>query len=335
MIQNKIAFYAPFDKRIKNDGFLKDFVDLIGYKLLARDLNQLGYEVHSLDVFQRQKIIPNICVFLDIPPVHISELINIKTKSIALLRESESISRENFDLKRHPEFNLILTWKENLVDNQKYLSYPSTRIISYVQSKVLSPFDRKLCVLISSNLSSNLPGELYSLRKNIVNWFNINYPIDFDLWGFGWDEYRLILFKRTIFRLKKFSRFIPPLYKGVSLNKLETLSNYKFSICFENTSQVNYYVSEKIFDAFLSQNVPIYYGAPNITEIVPKECYIDFRDFNTFDEMYDFLKNMSPEQYMKYLSSIRNFLNSKKAHKLSMDVWINTLKKSILRLNVN
>ena len=40
-------------------------------------------------------------------------------------------------------------------------------------------------------------------------------------------------------------------YKGETPNKIETLSKYKFSICFENTSSEPDYISEKIFDCFL------------------------------------------------------------------------------------
>ena len=44
---NKIALYAPFDKRIKNDGFLEDFDDLKRYAKISTDLTKLGFEVEK------------------------------------------------------------------------------------------------------------------------------------------------------------------------------------------------------------------------------------------------------------------------------------------------
>ncbi len=262
---NKIAFYAPFDKRIKNDGFLEDFDDLKRYANVHKDLTQLGYEVHSLDVFKKKKTTPTICVFLDIPPININRLIKKKTKAIAILREPKLVSKENFDKKRHNEFDLILTWKKSLIDHKKYLPYPSTRCESFSQLQIKSQdiLDRKLCVLINSNISSKSEGELYSLRKRIINWFDSYNPEDFDLWGYGWNKVNIIIFNKRLCRLNRPLKYVPSSYQGVALDKFNTLSKYKFSICFENNNLENYYVSEKIFDAFRSNNVPIYYGAPN------------------------------------------------------------------------
>jgi len=226
-MSKKIAFYAPFDKRIKSDGFLKDFDDLKRYARISKDLTKLGFEAHSLDVFKKQKTIPSVCVFLDIPSININRLLDKTTKSIAILRESESIQRENFDKKRHKEFDLILTWKKSLVDNKKYLPYPSTRFASFAQLQVKNTIDRKLCVLINSNLSSKFDGELYSLRRRIISWFDLYHPIDFDLWGYGWDKYKLIIFKKTLFQFKKPLKFVPATYQGAASDKFDTLSKYK------------------------------------------------------------------------------------------------------------
>ena len=42
-------------------------------------------------------------------------------------------------------------------------------------------------------------------------------------------------------------------------NKIEWLKSYKFNLCFENSSQPGY-LTEKLFDAFMSGCVPIYWG---------------------------------------------------------------------------
>ena len=47
-------------------------------------------------------------------------------------------------------------------------------------------------------------------------------------------------------------------------------------------------VSEKIFDCFAAGNVPIYWGASNVTDYIPEDCFIDMRSFSSFEELYQF-----------------------------------------------
>ena len=47
--------------------------------------------------------------------------------------------------------------------------------------------------------------------------------------------------------------------------KEDGLKSYKYSIIIENSSEVNYF-TEKLIDACLLETVPIYWGAPNISE---------------------------------------------------------------------
>ena len=56
-------------------------------------------------------------------------------------------------------------------------------------------------------------------------------------------------------------------------NKIDFLSEYKFSIAMEN-SNGDGYVSEKIVDSFLSGTIPIYYGDYIIDEYKNPKTYI-------------------------------------------------------------
>ncbi|RMD49315.1 MAG: hypothetical protein D6832_01965 [Alphaproteobacteria bacterium] len=48
-------------------------------------------------------------------------------------------------------------------------------------------------------------------------------------------------------------------------SKAEGLAPYRFSVVIENSSEPGYF-SEKLIDAFMCETVPIYWGAPDITE---------------------------------------------------------------------
>jgi len=103
------------------------------------------------------------------------------------------------------------------------------------------------------------------------------------------------------------------MYKGVigenvedtwpsSIAKLSILSSYKFSVCFENCYDPIWsqdYITEKIFDCFKAKTVPIYYGCYNIEEHIPLNCFIDFRDFEDYNDLSEYLKIFSKDKYCR------------------------------------
>jgi hypothetical protein len=98
-------------------------------------------------------------------------------------------------------------------------------------------------------------------------------------------------------------------YKGRTDSKSETLSQYTFALCFENMI-LKGWITEKLFDCFFSGTIPIYWGAPEINDVIPKECYIDMRDFSGYSDLRRFLKSLTPEDIAGYKSSARSFLDS-------------------------
>ena len=60
-----------------------------------------------------------------------------------------------------------------------------------------------------------------------------------------------------------------------SIEMLRFFNQYKFIVCFEN-SNTDGYVTEKIFNVFLSCAVPIYDGSPDITKFISKNSFISF-----------------------------------------------------------
>ena len=69
-------------------------------------------------------------------------------------------------------------------------------------------------------------------------------------------------------------------------------------------------ITEKIFDCFAAGTVPIYLGAPNITDYIPRSCFVDFRQFANYNNLYDYLANMSKGEYQKYLDAAKAFIDS-------------------------
>lgn len=73
--------------------------------------------------------------------------------------------------------------------------------------------------------------------------------------------------------------------------KFETLSKYRFCLCFENCGFPGY-ITEKIYDCFLAGTIPVYLGAPDVSDRFPPDSYVDYRRFG------------SPEKLLAYLDSL-------------------------------
>jgi hypothetical protein len=85
--------------------------------------------------------------------------------------------------------------------------------------------------------------------------------------------------------------------------KLALANDYLFTIAFENTFDYDY-ITEKIWHAFITGSVPIYYGAPNIYDWLPCEddCFIDLTKFKTPKQAALFIRNIAQNKtlYLNY-----------------------------------
>jgi hypothetical protein len=55
--------------------------------------------------------------------------------------------------------------------------------------------------------------------------------------------------------------------------------------------------------------VPIYWGANNISDYIPENCFIDRRSFEGQSSLNDYLLGIDPETYGEYQENIANFLS--------------------------
>src|ERR1035437_3696472 len=107
--------------------------------------------------------------------------------------------------------------------------------------------------------------------------------------------------------------------------KHEILKNYQYGLCFENTIFPGY-ITEKIFDCILCGTIPIYFGAPDISEFIPPAVFIDFKKFSSFKELEHYLTNLPTSASKMYLDAAYDFVNSSSFDKYHITGW----KKDIL-----
>jgi hypothetical protein len=110
------------------------------------------------------------------------------------------------------------------------------------------------------------------------------------------------------------------------------MSRARFSYCYENVCDLSNYITEKIFDAFLSGSVPIYWGADNVTEHIPEECFIDRRNFPDMEGLHNYLISIDPKQYLRYQEAIEKYLLSQEVRKFSSEAFVSAIVTGIISL---
>lgn len=111
----------------------------------------------------------------------------------------------------------------------------------------------------------------------------------------------------------------PLLLQRESGKQKETYHQYRFALSLENMCNIDGYITEKILDCFCAGIVPIYHGARNIDQYIPKDCYIPYSDFSSLPELEGYLMGMTEDRYNQYLDAASEFLRSEKATAFSVE----------------
>ncbi|MDO8586172.1 MAG: glycosyltransferase family 10 [Armatimonadota bacterium] len=197
--------------------------------------------------------------------------------------------------------------------------------------------DRKFLVMINSpNYSPMRQYELYSERIRALDYFGERSLID--LYGHRWREACLqspLLGLLRIARrpsVRSFGRWLSGLqtrraakhilnaYKGTCGSKYDTLSQYHFALAYENF-RIRGYITEKMLDCLFVGTIPVYWGEPEIEKWVPKECYIDRREFTTYADLHAYLQSLTEDDRMRYREAGKAFVESESFYPFSKEAF--------------
>jgi hypothetical protein len=203
-------------------------------------------------------------------------------------------------------FSRIYTFNDDVIDGIKYFKFYYPVLMPTISDPPAFK-DKKFCVMITHRCTEE--------RVNVLKFFESKPSEEFEYYGF--------------------EAIVPtPLYRGqipghpVCNEKLEMLKKFRFCACFENTA-VNGYITEKIFTCFAAACVPIYWGAPNVDQYIPKDCFIALQDFVSYEELYQYLKSITDGEYQTYLENISTYLNSEKAQLFSKENFNKTVQETL------
>lgn len=322
--EESIAF--KINERLKEKGFQLDFVK-------ARELKKVSLRDTAA------------VIVLDTIPEQLLEKVKSIGCKILFVYESPLMDENAHSELYQQLFSHVLTYVDNENRDDVHVNREELEHVEQISAKPktsnycypvadglrddIVPFSERtgFCCAIMSSKATNWSGEALSLRENFIQYFSTNHPDDLSLWGGGWDR-------------SQFAR--SPVCKGfLDGDKGETMKNFKFTFCPENTGRIPGYITEKFWQAIRNGVIPIYMGPPNVDHYIPKGCYIDLRDFLTADgqligdNLYDCLTHITEEEYNIYLGNIQRFMESEEASRFTPSAFASTFANVLIKAASN
>lgn len=240
-------------------------------------------------------------------------LANTKLKRYLVLLESPVDTPACYLTEYLNRFDRVFTWRDDLIDASRYIGYRSIIPASCVSSlDALAVFyDRRLLTMVADFKQTTHPAALFEDRLRLAHWFAAEQPEDLTIYGAGWGNAGLP------------QVFSPP------VDRIETLSDYRFAICYEQAQGFPGEISEQLLDCFAAGCVPIYGGAPNVAQWIPEQAFIRINAFSTYRELFEYINQMGVSEYSNYIKAIRSFVQSPAAKPFSLAQRIDTLITTI------
>jgi len=127
-----------------------------------------------------------------------------------------------------------------------------------------------------------------------------------------------------------------------SIQKMNYLKNFKFNICFENS--IGFMVqpsdnpeilskagafTEKLFEALISNTIPIYWGNESISNDISTKCFINVHDYESLDKVIEKIIEIDDDDdlYKDYIN--QNYIEQKE-NNIFTEEYIVDLMKSLV-----
>ena len=251
--------------------------------------------------------------------------------------ENHFLCKPNGDFERYHEFDKVFTYNDDVIDSQKVLKLN----YAFDLPKFISGHNgqkEKLAVMICSNHKRDVKHLVYEKRRETINWFQDNQPDAFDLYGLNWGTGACAFqarpqLQRSLRRfglLRLFPRKKYPSWRGRVARKRDVLGKYQFGFCYENTTEIAGYITEKVFDVMMAGTVPVYLGPKNASRHIPEECFIDRSKFSDHASLYSYLSEMTETRYNEYLEAIHGFLSSESSYEFSIDCFVDRILNTLI-----
>ena len=239
--------------------------------------NNLNYNFIINDYTQNKKY--DACIVLNTPEKNLK--INVINGNVfCYFGESGERFYHPFMFKKLNQYDKIFSPIKNNINIIQCPLFLGSSILDFKKSDFIK--DKILSFPLSNLLTHKGHRLRFSLYEKLKNQHNI--PCDF------------------------YGRGINPVK-----DKIDMLKNYKYVIVSENLKK-DFYITEKIQDAFMAECVPIYYGADNITDFYPEKSLIKINLENleeTVEKIKDIIKNDNYEIRLQYVKKSKELVLNK------------------------
>lgn len=253
-----------------------------------------------------------------------------------LMLEASQIWPRNGSMAELARYKRIFTWRDDLVDGERFIKTNHPNVLVAPPVDGFRDRDRFACIIAGNKITTVPdPHELYSARIEVARWYERYAPDLFDLYGSGWDmpppsrRRSLRVIQRLSARIFPRSPF--PSYRGRIDSKASALRRTRYCYCYENLVDLPGYITEKIFDCFLSGCIPVYLGAANITDHIPASCFIDRRSYGSTADVHGYLSHLSEDDFVAYQRNIADFLMSHRSYPFGADAFAENIGSRIVR----
>jgi len=245
---------------------------------LRESLAERGYDLNTYDTYTDQK---KIDYWLMIDPWE-STLkylwyyrVNPK-RVMMMLHEPQVINPWGWKHLRWYAWMMrgILTWHSDLC----------RRNSRFHQYHFPCSFDRDACeryrriekdnfaLMMHSNKMSPERGQLYSLRREIIRYYENRGDDLLNLYGYGWND------------PNDSDPFHTTIHRGVTDDKMLTYAQHQFVFCIDN-SIVPGYVTYDPLIAMAAGAVPIYKPMPDSMKLIPENTFVNYDRFDSHDDL--------------------------------------------------
>jgi len=210
-----------------------------------------------------------------------------------------------------------------MVAANKYFEVDFAKLPFFNPKRYLGPIKHRLIKFASPTKTIAYKNELISKRLEAIEYFGDLGLLS--LYGHSWDSLDNLPLKWQ----KKLVKILKKLKPKIVEDKLKTISFYKFSICFENVSYPGH-ITEKIIDCFVAGVIPIYLGAPDIEKFIPRNSFIDMRNFNSWEKLHAYMERVDNSKALDMIDNGRRFLRSNKGGLYDQQRFANFVGKIVL-----
>lgn len=300
-------------------------------QLLREQFLKKGVEINTADRNEDRQV--DFELHFEGRPLHRGE-----RPRFLIALENPFINDLNADAAYFSQFLRVFTW------NPRFFSMANVTPICYPNRLVMPhwpTFEERtvFSCLINANkqFKATTANDLYEERVAVIRWYERNAPAYFELYGLGWSKpwrepglrgsvkRRIQRLASQLFRYRPF-----PSWRGEIPDKAGVLLRSKFAYCYENIRDLTGYVTEKIFDCLVNGCVPVYWGADDIADAVPAECFIDRRGFRDTTAVHAYLLSISPGEYARRQEAIGRFLRSEAAQRFSVESFVRTIVDGVM-----